>query len=80
MEIKAVEITGGGEADYLVRAYQFAKTNWSPWVGVMAVWNLPASYWTEQNEEYWWSISNPDGTNRPAYVQLAEARKNGVLR
>jgi len=26
--------------------------------------------WTTQQEQYWWSITNPDGSARPAYAAL----------
>ena len=67
------------KADYLVRAYQFAHQNWSPWIGTMALWNLTAPFWTLQDEQYWWSVTNPDGTNRPAYTKLQAARNAGTL-
>ncbi|MHB0870203.1 MAG: glycoside hydrolase 5 family protein [Chloroflexota bacterium] len=66
------------KADYLVRAYLWALNNW-PWIGVMAVWNLPSPDWGPEREEFWWSIANPDGTNRPAYERLSEARLTGQL-
>ena len=26
--------------------------------------------WTQANEQYWWAITNPDGSPRPAYNAL----------
>ena len=46
----------------------------------MFVWNVADPNWTTANEQYWWSITNPDGTTRPAYDALASARTNGTLR
>lgn len=43
------------KADYLVRAYQYARANW-PWIGVMCVWGLPRPDWNPEFEEYWWSV------------------------
>ncbi|MBX5493043.1 MAG: hypothetical protein IRZ14_17975, partial [Chloroflexi bacterium] len=45
----------------------------------MVLWNLAAPGWTRQNEEYWWSITNPDGSPRPAYQRLLDARRSGLL-
>ena len=67
------------KADYIVRAYKYAQTNWAPWIGVMTLWNLPAPDWTTEREEYWWSIANADGTSRPAYTKLQQARQSGYL-
>ena len=46
----------------------------------MFVWNIADPNWTTANEQYWWSITNPDGTARPAYDAIADARTNGTLR
>jgi hypothetical protein len=67
------------KAQYIVGAYRFASQNWAPWIGTMVLWNLAAPGWTRQNEEYWWSISNPDGSTRPAYDALRTARQSGQL-
>ena len=67
------------KADYIVRAFQYAKTNWAPWIGVMTVWTLAAPYWTQDNEQYYWAIDNPDGTPRPAYDKFKAARTDGTL-
>jgi len=63
------------KADYLVRAYRWAKENWSPWIGVMSLIYIANPDWTPQNEEYWWSITDPDGTPRLAYLKLKEMPK-----
>ena len=31
---------------------------------------IPDPHWTQQDEQYWWSMTNPDGTPRPAYTAL----------
>lgn len=67
------------KADYIVRAYKYAQTNWSGWIGVMTLWNLPAPDWNNDREEYWWSIANADGSDRPAYTRLRDARASGYL-
>jgi len=72
-------VTEDQKANYIVEAYKFAQTNWAPWIGVMTLWNLAAPDWTTTREEYWWSISAPDGTNRPAYDALVKARRDGYL-
>jgi hypothetical protein len=61
------------QADYLVRAYRFARMNW-PWMGVMFVWNMDYSLvpWNEYCDQLgWFAILNHDGNPRPAYVELA---------
>ncbi len=61
------------KADYLVRAYKWAKENWSPWIGLMNLIYFANPDWTEQNEEYWWAITEPGYPElkpRPAYNAL----------
>ena len=73
------KVTQDQQAQYIVDAYKWAADNWSPWIGVMTLWNLPDPNWTQDREEYWWSIANPDGTDRPAYTKLLQARQSGYL-
>ena len=70
-------VTPEQQGDYIVRAYQYAKTNWSGWIGPMFVWNIADPAWTPEVEQYWWSITNPDGTTRPAFDALSKARAAG---
>jgi LysM repeat protein len=63
------------KADYIVRAYKYAKDHWSPWMGVMSVVYISDPAWTEDDEQYWWAITNPDGTTRPAYDAVKAAPK-----
>jgi hypothetical protein len=55
---------------YIVNAFKYAKANWSPWIGAMFVIYMGNPDWTKDTEEYWWAITEPDGTPRAAYVQL----------
>jgi len=61
------------KADYFVRAYKWAKENWSSWIGLMSLIYIADPDWTEANEQYWWAISEPgypDFRPRPAYLKL----------
>jgi hypothetical protein len=58
---------------------KFARANWSPWIGVMVLWTLANPTWNAEREEYWWAITNPDGTARDAYSRVLTARTTGVL-
>ena len=65
------------QADYLVRAYQYAYTNW-PWMGPMFLFNLDfsaASYYETCNPMRWYAIVNGDYTPRPAYTSLRQMAK-----
>ena len=72
-------VTPEQQADYIVRAYKYAATTWSPWIGPMFVWNIADPAWTPEFEQYWLSITNPDGTTRPAFDALSAARTSGAL-
>ncbi|HLZ28520.1 MAG TPA: cellulase family glycosylhydrolase [Chloroflexota bacterium] len=58
------------QARNLVGAFQCARQLWEPWMGLMTVIYIPDPGWTQQEEQYWWSITNPDGMVRPAYTAL----------
>jgi hypothetical protein len=58
------------QAKYLVGAFQCARQLWQAWMGVMTVIYIPDPSWNQQQEQYWWSITNPDGGPRPAYTAL----------
>lgn len=63
------------QADYLRRAYGYAQENWQPWIGVMTTIFFADAAWTQDDEQYWWSIVLPDGSTRPAYATLREMPK-----
>jgi hypothetical protein len=68
-------VTEEEKGEYLVRAYQYAKQHWAPWIGPMTLIYISDPDWTEDHEQYWWAITNPDGTPRPAYVMLSQMAK-----
>jgi hypothetical protein len=72
-------VTEEEKGNNLVGAYQWAAEHWAPWIGVMCLWTMPDPGWTQDDEKYWWAILNPDGSARPAYTALLNARKNGTL-
>ncbi len=63
------------QAEYLVRAYQYARENWQPWIGLMTTVYIANSDWTPEDEQWWWSIVLPDGTPRKAYFALRDMEK-----
>lgn len=63
------------QAEYLVRAYQYAAENWQPWMGLMVTIYIADWEWTPEHEQWWWSIVLPDGTPRLAYEALREMEK-----
>lgn len=68
-------VTQAQQAEYLVRAYQYAREHWQPWIGLMTTIYMADYDWTQENEQWWWSIVLPDGTPRPAYYALQEMEK-----
>jgi hypothetical protein len=67
------------KAANIVKALQYARQYWQPWIGVMTLWTLPDPTWTTDREEYWWAITNADGSPRAAYKTLLDARRSGTL-
>lgn len=69
-------VTQAQQADYLVRAYQYAREHWQPWIGLMITIYFAHPEWEPaNNEEWWWAIVLPDGTARPAYYALSAMDK-----
>jgi GH35 family endo-1,4-beta-xylanase len=70
-------VTEQQKAEYLVRAFQYARENWSPWVGLMVVVYLADPVWTPDHEQYWWAINEPSWELelRPAYEALRDMEK-----
>jgi hypothetical protein len=71
-------VTEEQQANYLVRAYQYAYKNWTPWIGLMSMLTLANPSWTENDEQYWWAITYPDWPEnrlRPAFDALQDMPK-----
>jgi hypothetical protein len=67
------------KAQNVVQAFQYATAKWSPWIGVMTLWTLADPSWSTDREEYWWAITNTDGSARAAYNAVRNARQSGAL-
>lgn len=66
-------VTEEQQADYLVRAYQYAQAHWSPWIGPMIALSMANPASTAEDEQYWWAINYPNYAEmrvRPAYDAL----------
>jgi len=63
------------QAEYLRAAYQWAHDHWRPWIGIMTTIYIPDNFWTDQDEQYWWSVmvpSWPETEYREAYWALSD--------
>ncbi|MBE7551294.1 MAG: beta-galactosidase [Anaerolineales bacterium] len=72
-------VTPEQQAQYFVRAYQYAQANWQPWIGVMSLIYVADPQWTLQDEQTYWSIvypTYPELTAAPAYYALQAMPKN----
>lgn len=69
-------VTEQEQADYLVRAYQYAAQHWRPWIGLMTALYIADYDWQpDTHEQWWWAIVLPDGTPRLAYYALRDMKK-----
>jgi polysaccharide biosynthesis protein PslG len=69
-------VTEQQQANYLVGAYQYARENWQPWIGLMTFLYFADHGWTpEEHEQYWWSVVRPDGSTLMAYDALSQMEK-----
>ncbi len=67
-------VTEQQQAAYLVGAYQYAKQNWRPWIGVMSLIYMPNIDWTQDDEQYWWSIAIPNYPQLYSYQSYRDLR------
>ena len=75
-DYKWFSVSEAQQAELLERAYEYAIANWRPWVGLMVLIYLPDPSWRQTDEEYWWSIVEPDsGIPRDAFFTVANMRK-----
>ncbi len=69
-----LRVSGATQADYLVRAFQYADAHW-PWAGPMFVWNLN---WNKLgglatcSHMRWFGILHQDGTPTLAFARLQQ--------
>lgn len=64
------------QARLLVEAYEYAARHWRPWVGLMSAIYIPRRTWTPEDEQYWWSITDPEmAVIRPAFDALVHMTK-----
>jgi hypothetical protein len=64
-------VTEEQQADYLVGAYRYAKAHWQPWIGVMSLIYMPNIDWTQDDEQFWWSVAAP---NYPQFIPFKSYR------
>ncbi|MGI5837057.1 MAG: hypothetical protein ACOX87_11325 [Chloroflexota bacterium] len=60
-------VTEKEKGEYIVRAYQYAKESWSPWIGAMSTIYICDSNWTPEDEQYYWALTDPNGEPRESY-------------
>lgn len=66
------------QADYLVRAYQWADEHW-PWMGPMMTFNLDFAETRDFCDPMsWYAVRDANGNPRPAYTALAQMPKNSA--
>jgi hypothetical protein len=72
-----MKVSAQQQADYLVRAYGYARANW-PWMRGMLLFNLDhstAPWHGPDTSLYWFSIVDPGHAPRPAYEALKRMAK-----
>ena len=63
------------QADQLVKAHEYIAENWRPWVGLVTTIYLADPNWTENDEEYYFAVTEPDLATRAAYIELQNMAK-----
>jgi hypothetical protein len=72
-DYKWYHVSEATQADYLVRAFQYARANWQPWIGLMSMVYIANPKWTQADEQYWWAITRPTRPGDPADLLPAYA-------
>ena len=72
-----LRVSGTAQADYLVRALQYADVNW-PWAGPAFIWNLN---WSQSgvgpcNQMRWFSLLHGDGSPTLAFQRIQQMSKH----
>src|SRR4051794_4729694 len=71
-------VTPEKQGESLVKAIQYPRQNWAPWAGPMVTLYIADPEWTPNDEQYYWSITNPDGTARPAYNAIKSSPRTAT--
>jgi hypothetical protein len=72
-------VTPEQQSEYFMRAYEYAKANWRPWIGIMSLIYVADPQWTINDEQTYWSIiypTYPELTAAPAYYGLKSISKD----
>ena len=79
---QAQKVSPQQQADYLVRAFQYAQAHW-PWMGPMIIFSLDKALDTpaacDNNYERFFGILHPNGSPTPAYTALKAMSKTDNL-
>jgi len=54
-------VTEEARARHIRSAHDFARDNWSPWIGPMILFTAADPAWTPDHEAWWWSVTGPGG-------------------
>lgn len=64
------------QAVRLEAAFAYIAEHWRPWVGLVSAIYIPKPTWTPDDEQYWWSITDPEMEEvRPAFQALGRMPK-----
>jgi polysaccharide biosynthesis protein PslG len=63
-------VTEAQRKDYMLEAYAYMAEHWRPWVGLVSAIYMQKPGWTQDNEEYWWSLSTFDRFHSPAFMAM----------
>ena len=74
-----LRVPGDIQADYIVRAFDWADRNW-PWAGPMFLWNLDWQLYDESHVQLcdqmrWFGLLRRDGSPTPAFDAVAEMER-----
>ena len=59
-------VSDGERANHIRDAYDYAQASWTGWLGPMILFSAADPAWTQDDEAWWWSVTDASGHVKPS--------------